>query len=202
MYVLFFRFNKAPIGAHNKILECFLQVLFVLHFILNFKHIIFEIPYFFFFAPQTLNCKYLIKGLSPRKIKIKLISSCPYINRNDKMGSYKRSHKSVHWQTEKHPHWHPSEGTSAAIHQSSDVWSLWTILWCMDWFIHTWECPFIRIPMYGFKPYIGEWSIHRRMAHTSELRCSDMHSNVWLGLYPPDKDQFQRQCMNAKWRRH
>ena len=69
------------------------------------------------------------------------------------------THRSVPWQP-----------CMARIHTSEDGLAI------QGWTIHQ---------MYF--PYIGGWFIHRRMVHTSELQCSNMHSDVWLHLYAPLK---------------
>ena len=77
------------------------------------------------------------------------------------------------------------------------------------WRVHILEGPYIggssqlklgsiswvRIPMYGpssivwLPPCIRGGSIHQKKVHTSELRCLNMHSELWEGFYAPQFSQ-------------
>ena len=61
------------------------------------------------------------------------------------VGGYKCSHKSTHRQPETHPHQRPSEGTSATIHRSSDVWIGLSIHQSVD---SSERYPYIEAPIY------------------------------------------------------
>ena len=123
---------------------------------------------------------------------------------------YKHSHTLTHRQPEKYPRRRPLE--LRCIHTSELLSIHWrmvhtSMLRCID---H----PYIRGSIVHTSedgpyqnPYIGGWSIDRNSdvwtiqtsellsihwsaIHISELRCSNMYSNVWLRLYDPERVPF------------